>query len=98
PTLLTLTVADAGDGIDYDHADWAAARLVCDDVGLSGLRFLNGAGPGSTPYGPQTLDRPANSVAIAPGADIQSIINAHASGTTYWIERGTHREQRITPK
>jgi regulation of enolase protein 1 (concanavalin A-like superfamily) len=26
-TQLTLTVTDAGDGISYDHADWAAARL-----------------------------------------------------------------------
>lgn len=25
---MTLTVEDAGDGIDYDHADWAEARLV----------------------------------------------------------------------
>src|SRR5690606_33908823 len=26
---LTLTVDGAGDGIDFDHADWAAARVVC---------------------------------------------------------------------
>src|SRR5439155_1374482 len=26
-TQLTLTVTDGGDGIDYDHADWANARL-----------------------------------------------------------------------
>jgi regulation of enolase protein 1 (concanavalin A-like superfamily) len=26
-TQLTLVVTDAGDGIDYDHADWAGARL-----------------------------------------------------------------------
>ena len=25
---LTLTVTDSGDGIDYDHADWAGARVV----------------------------------------------------------------------
>jgi alpha-galactosidase len=26
---LRLIVTDAGNGIDYDHADWAGARLVC---------------------------------------------------------------------
>jgi hypothetical protein len=26
--LLTLIVTDAGDGIDFDHADWAGARLT----------------------------------------------------------------------
>ena len=26
--MLVLTVGDAGDGIDYDHADWADARIV----------------------------------------------------------------------
>ncbi|WP_285743040.1 NPCBM/NEW2 domain-containing protein [Lentzea sp. NBRC 105346] len=26
---LRLVVTDAGDGIDYDHADWAAARIAC---------------------------------------------------------------------
>ena len=28
--LLGLLVTDAGDGIDYDHADWADARIVAD--------------------------------------------------------------------
>ncbi len=28
-TTLHLLVGDAGDGISYDHADWADARLVC---------------------------------------------------------------------
>lgn len=27
---LTLVVTDAGDGIDFDHADWAGARLLAD--------------------------------------------------------------------
>ena len=26
--MLVLAVGDAGDGIDYDHADWADARIV----------------------------------------------------------------------
>ncbi|WHM41424.1 NPCBM/NEW2 domain-containing protein [Streptomyces sp. BPTC-684] len=26
---VRLVVTDAGDGVDYDHADWAGPRLVC---------------------------------------------------------------------
>ncbi|MFG2985730.1 NPCBM/NEW2 domain-containing protein [Streptomyces sp. NPDC048258] len=26
---LKLVVTDGGDGIDHDHADWAAPRLTC---------------------------------------------------------------------
>ncbi len=29
--VLVLTVGDAGDNIDYDHADWAEARIVMTD-------------------------------------------------------------------
>jgi len=28
-TTLRLVVGDGGDGMDYDHADWADARLLC---------------------------------------------------------------------
>jgi len=28
-TTLHLVVGDGGDGVDYDHADWADARLAC---------------------------------------------------------------------
>ncbi|WP_158839554.1 NPCBM/NEW2 domain-containing protein [Saccharothrix deserti] len=27
--VLRLVVTDAGDGIDYDHADWGSPRLTC---------------------------------------------------------------------
>jgi alpha-galactosidase len=26
---LRLVVGDGGNGVDYDHADWADARLLC---------------------------------------------------------------------
>ena len=28
-TQLRLVVTDAGDGVHYDHADWADARVTC---------------------------------------------------------------------
>ena len=28
-TTLRLVTGDAGNGVDYDHADWADARLLC---------------------------------------------------------------------
>lgn len=36
---LSLLVEDGGDGIDYDHADWAEAVIVCAD-GAGGIRAV----------------------------------------------------------
>ena len=47
--LLGLLVTDAGDGIDYDHADWADARLeMATTVSLSSL--TEGVGVSVIPY------------------------------------------------
>ncbi|CAO3455829.1 hypothetical protein [Azospirillum argentinense] len=49
-------------------------------------------------YGPQTLTAPAGAIVIAPGANIQSIVNGAPAGATFWLQPGEYRLQSITPK
>jgi hypothetical protein len=37
-------------------------------------------------------------VAVSPGTNIQSVVDAHPAGTVFWLRAGVHRMQRITPK
>ncbi|PYE55735.1 NPCBM/NEW2 domain-containing protein [Deinococcus yavapaiensis] len=38
---LKLVVTDGGDGIDYDHADWAAAKVTCTASAPTSTSFLS---------------------------------------------------------
>ena len=49
-------------------------------------------------YGPKTLTAPAGAIVIAPGANIQSIVNSAPTGATFWLQPGEYRLQSITPK
>ncbi|MFC5353396.1 carbohydrate-binding domain-containing protein [Azospirillum himalayense] len=49
-------------------------------------------------YGPKTLTAPAGAIVIAPGANIQSIVNGAPAGATFWLQPGEYRLQSITPK
>ncbi|NYI79145.1 alpha/beta fold hydrolase [Nocardioides panzhihuensis] len=51
---LDLLVDDTGDGVDYDHADWADARLVCGND-ATGAAFYTP--PSTLPAGRGTLVR-----------------------------------------
>ncbi|WP_165949461.1 right-handed parallel beta-helix repeat-containing protein [Kribbella turkmenica] len=54
------------------------------------------AGP-TGPVGP--VARSCDGVAVAPSDDVQSVIDAHAPGTTYCLSPGTYRlEQPLVPK
>jgi hypothetical protein len=37
-------------------------------------------------------------VAIAPGQNIQAVVNSHPAGTTFLLKAGVHRNQTITPR
>jgi hypothetical protein len=51
------------------------------------------------PVGPQAgFACPSGSVWIEPGNNVQSIVNAHAAGTSYCLLRGTYNQQSIVPK
>jgi hypothetical protein len=56
---LTLIVNDAGDGIDYDHADWAGARLT--------PKTTNSPAPAPT-------DRPQLDLPLNPSTDLDSLL------------------------
>ena len=49
-------------------------------------------------YGPKTLTAPAGAIVIAPGANIQSIVNSAPTGATFWLQPGEYRLQSIIPK
>jgi hypothetical protein len=54
-------------------------------------------GPRASP-GPQAVTAPPNAVRLTPGVDVQSVIDAHAAGTTYYFEAGIYPRQSLTPK
>jgi beta-glucanase (GH16 family) len=56
--VLRLVVSDAGDGIDFDHADWADARFTCTT-------------PAAAPVAPAApAPAPAAAPASSPGAEL----------------------------
>ncbi len=42
---LHLVVTDAGDGVTFDHADWAAPKITCSAPAPSGDKFLSDLNP-----------------------------------------------------
>jgi hypothetical protein len=56
---LRLVVTDAGDGLQFDHADWADAKLRCTASAPSGDKFLSDLAPSAAVngYGPYERDR-----------------------------------------
>ena len=75
-TMLKLVVGDAGDGLSYDHADWAGARLY---------RVLNGTPPPvvTVPGAPGSL------TAAAGNAKVTLAWGAATGATSYNVYRGT---------
>jgi uncharacterized protein (DUF1800 family)/fibronectin type 3 domain-containing protein len=72
---LRLIVLDGGDGIGYDHADWADARL-----------FTAAAGGGGTPTPPPA---PTNLTAAPGNGQVMLSWHAAAGATSYNVFRGT---------
>lgn len=91
---LRLVVRDAGDGINYDHADWAATRLLgCTVPATSGDKFLSDLTPVSTPvngYGPYEKDRSNGQNAAGDGRVLT------IGGTTYPKGLGVHAASTLT--
>ena len=51
---LRLVVANGGDNINYDHADWADARLIANATPLARVNFTNATGDAVGGYVPDT--------------------------------------------
>ena len=74
--ILKLVVTDAGDGIDFDHADWANARLLA-------------AAP-TPPPAPTAPTAPSGLVATANGSKIDlAWVDASSNEDGFRIERST---------
>ncbi|WP_443043881.1 NPCBM/NEW2 domain-containing protein [Streptomyces sp. NBC_00322] len=91
-TKLRLVVTDGGDGIDYDHADWANARLACGNGpsagthAVSDLNWTSAVGG----WGPVERDRSNGERAAEDGRTLT------VGGTTYAKGLGTHAASDIT--
>jgi hypothetical protein len=44
------------------------------------------------------VTQPAGSIAISPGTNIQSVVNANPAGAVFYLKAGVHRMQSIQPK
>ncbi|MFC9392647.1 NPCBM/NEW2 domain-containing protein [Streptomyces sp. NPDC057027] len=89
---LRLVVTDAGDGKDYDHADWAGARLACGDgpsAGRHDLGDLPWAGAVNG-WGPVERDRSNGEQAAGDGRTLT------IGGTPYAKGLGTHAASTVT--
>ncbi|ABF44105.1 Glycosyl hydrolase family 98, carbohydrate binding module (plasmid) [Deinococcus geothermalis DSM 11300] len=90
---LRLVVTDAGDGISYDHADWAMPKVLsCTVPQASGDKFLSDL-PTATPpvngYGPYELDT-SNGERL--GGDGRPLT---IGGTTYRKGLGVHAASEL---
>jgi parallel beta-helix repeat protein len=60
-----------------------------------------GSVPATAPASPivkSAVAVPSNAVRIAPGTNIQGVVNQHGGGATFLLETGVHREQQVKPK
>jgi alpha-galactosidase len=89
---LRLVVTDGGDGINYDHADWADAKLVCGSGPAAGNHALSDLTWASSAngWGPVERDRSNGEKAAGDGRTLT------LNGTTYAKGLGTHAASDIT--
>ena len=90
---LRLVVTDGGDGIDYDHADWADARVSCESsvppTGTSQLSGLNWQAAQSG-WGPIEQNRSNGEQGAEDGRALS------IGGAVYSSGLGVHAESQIS--
>lgn len=89
---LRLVVRDGGDGINYDHADWASAQLRCTAAAPSGDKFVSDLAPNSpvNGYGPYERDRSNGDKLAGDGRPLT------IEGVTYSKGLGVHARSQLT--
>ncbi|WP_406177529.1 NPCBM/NEW2 domain-containing protein [Streptomyces sp. NBC_00996] len=90
-TKLRLVVTDGGDGIAYDHADWADARLACGSGPAAGTHALSDLTWASATGGWGPVERDTSNGEQAAGDGRTLTIN----GTAYPKGLGTHAASTI---
>ncbi|MEU6852227.1 NPCBM/NEW2 domain-containing protein [Actinacidiphila alni] len=91
-TTLRLVAADAGDGMNYDHADWADAKISCGNgpsAGAHALSDLNWTSAVSG-WGPVEKDRSNGEQAAGDGRTLT------IGGVTYSKGLGVHAASTVT--
>ncbi|MET7702952.1 NPCBM/NEW2 domain-containing protein [Streptomyces sp. NPDC005485] len=91
-TTLRLVVTDGGDGITYDHADWADARLACGRGPAAGTHALSDLTWSAASGGWGPVERDSSNGERAAGDGRALTIN----GTTYAKGLGTHAASDVT--
>ncbi|MFE9883197.1 NPCBM/NEW2 domain-containing protein [Streptomyces sp. NPDC005784] len=91
-TTLKLVVTDAGDGIQYDHADWGNAELTCGNGPSAGTHQLSDLTwtSASNGWGPVEKDRSNGEQAAGDGRTLT------LNGVTYAKGLGVHAVNSVT--
>ncbi|PYE55745.1 NPCBM/NEW2 domain-containing protein [Deinococcus yavapaiensis] len=89
---LKLVVTDGGDGIDYDHADWAAAKVTCTASAPTSDSFVSDLGwtAATNAWGPVEKDKSNGEQATGDGRAIS------IRGQTFTKGLGTHANSSVT--
>ncbi|MFE9405790.1 NPCBM/NEW2 domain-containing protein [Streptomyces sp. NPDC006530] len=89
---LRLVVSDGGDGITYDHADWANPQLACGRGPSAGTHALSDLAwtSAANGWGPVERDRANGEQAAGDGAPLT------LNGTAYTKGLGTHAASVVT--
>ncbi|MFD9790535.1 NPCBM/NEW2 domain-containing protein [Streptomyces sp. NPDC059070] len=88
---LRLVVTDGGDGITYDHADWADARLACGSGPSAGTHELSDLAWESATNGWGPVEKDLSNAEQAAGDGTPLTIN----GTVYAKGLGTHAPSSV---
>jgi hypothetical protein len=92
--------AAVGDAADIDAR--VAGDLLGEAISDGAAGDLEPGDGGPKPDGSTSvcahLQPPATAVVIAPGTDIQQVVDANPAGTAYLLEAGEHRMQNIKPQ
>ncbi|WTX58391.1 NPCBM/NEW2 domain-containing protein [Streptomyces sp. NBC_00648] len=88
---LRLVVTDGGDGINYDHADWADAKLACGAGPSAGTHELSDLTWSSATNGWGPVERDRSNAEQAAGDGTPLTVN----GTVYAKGLGTHAASSV---
>jgi len=109
--LFRVSAATPFASLEPESASLSSGATVASDSSATGGSFIefntaNTGGGGGAPtepslagIGPQeSITCPSGSVAINPGDNIQSKVDANPTGTTFCLKAGTHTGQHVVPE
>lgn len=80
------------------YANVSCTVAVSGGTGGTGVPTTSSTGP-RVAIGPQaSVTCPAGAIAVNPGDNVQSVVNAHPAGTTYCFAAGTFAKASVSPR